>query len=40
MGWWGMSSNEISQEEWNQKVAEMINALDDDVLISLYDCHI
>lgn len=40
MGWFGMSSDEMSEDEWNQKVWEMINGLSDDTLISIYDCHI
>ena len=40
MGWWGISSNEIPKEEWQNKVWEMLTALPDDTLISFYDCHI
>lgn len=40
MGWWGISSNEMPEDEWQNKVWEMLNALPDDMLISFYDCHI
>jgi hypothetical protein len=40
MGWFGMSNDEITQDEWNTKVTELINALPDDAMLSLYDCHI
>jgi hypothetical protein len=40
MGWFGMSNDEISQDDWNKKVRETYESLDDDVLISLYDCHV
>lgn len=40
MGWWGVSTDECSEDEWNDKVWEMVNALPDDTLISFYDCHI
>ena len=40
MGWWGMSSDEVSQEEWNSKFWEMINSLDPETELTLLDCHI
>lgn len=40
MGWWGMSSNEMSQSDWNKKVSEMIMACDDETEFTLVDCHI
>jgi len=40
MGWWGMSSDEMTQEEWNKKQTEMFDELPDDTLISIIDCHI
>jgi hypothetical protein len=39
MGWWGMSSDDESQDEWNRKVNAMLDALPDDTLISVIDCH-
>lgn len=40
MGWWGISSNELPQKEWQNKVWKMVDALPDDTMISFYDCHI
>lgn len=40
MGWWGISTNEIPHEEWQNKVWELLQELPDDTLISFYDCHI
>lgn len=40
MGWWGISSNEKSDEEWSVLVKAKINEAADDSLFSLYDCHI
>lgn len=40
MGWWGMSSGEMKQGEWNEIVNEKIAEAEDDTLISLLDCHI
>ena len=40
MGWWGMSNDEMSQDEWNKKFWEMINSLDPETELNLLDCHI
>jgi hypothetical protein len=40
MGWWGMSNDEMSQDEWNKKFWEMINSLDPETELTLLDCHI
>ena len=40
MGWWGISSNEVDEDEWLAKFNEMLDSLPDDTLLSLYDCHI
>lgn len=40
MGWWGMSSNEMTQDDWNAKVIELLMGLPDDTLLTLVDCHI
>lgn len=40
MGWWAVSTNEIEQDEWNQKVLELIESVPDDTLFTLVDCHI
>lgn len=40
MGWWGMSHDAMTQDEWNKKFNEFIDSLPDDTLLSVYDCHI
>lgn len=40
MGWFGMSSGDVDQSEWNEKVRQMLASVSDDTLISIYDCHI
>lgn len=40
VGWWGMSDDKVSQEDWNRKVNEMLDALPDNTLITVVDCHI
>lgn len=40
MGWWASVSNEKNQSEWNSEVAKMIDELEDDMILSVYDCHI
>lgn len=40
MGWWGMSHDEVSQDEWNKQFWEMINSLPPDTELTLLDCHI
>lgn len=40
MGWWGMVSNEEDHAEWDRKFNEMFDALPDDTMISIVDCHI
>lgn len=40
MGWWGMSSNEMSQDEWNLKFWELIQSTPEDEILTLVDCHI
>ncbi|WP_410735950.1 hypothetical protein [Citrobacter koseri] len=40
MGWFGMSDDDLTQDEWNDKVSELIASLPDDTLLSLFDCHI
>lgn len=40
MGWFAMVSNEMDENEWNKKVNELLDTLEDDTLISIYDCHI
>lgn len=41
MGWFGcVSDMTMSQAEWNKHMREMVEALPDNTLISIYDCHI
>lgn len=40
MGWFGMAANEEDDLRWEEKVTNMLDALPDTTLISLYDCHI
>ena len=40
MGWWGVSTNEVDEDEWLAKFNEMLDSLPDDTLLSVYDCHI
>ncbi len=40
MGWWGMSNDKMSQAEWNQQVAKLLDELPDDTRITIVDCHI
>ena len=40
MGWWGISTNNKPQEEWDEHFWNMFNSLPDDTMIWLYDLHI
>nr|DAL75639.1 MAG TPA: hypothetical protein [Caudoviricetes sp.] len=40
MGWWGVSHDNMPDDEWVAKVQELIESLPDDALVSIYDCHI
>jgi hypothetical protein len=40
MGWWGMTSNETSKSKWTAQVAQLIDELPGETILSLYDCHI
>ena len=40
MGWFGMSTDSMTQAEWNRKVNELLDELPDDTLITIVDCHI
>lgn len=40
MGWFGISSNEMNEGKWTAQVAQMIDELPEDTMLSLYDCHI
>lgn len=38
MGWWGIVLNE--KDSWDIQFKELFNSIPDDVLLSVYDCHI
>lgn len=40
MGWWATVSNEKDKDQWNEEFTKLFDALPDDTLLSLYDCHI
>lgn len=40
MGWWGMSTNEMSDADWEQEFSKLVDDLPDDTLLSVVDCHI
>lgn len=40
MWWWAISTNEVSEEEWNDKVYELLTSLPSDTRITVIDCHI
>lgn len=40
MGWWACTSNEKDPQDWDKSFKEFIESLDDDVLLTVIDCHI
>lgn len=40
MGWFGMSSDELSKEQWQEHLTNYFNSVDDDVYLINVDCHI
>lgn len=40
MGWWACVSDEMSQEEWAEKFAELVDGLDPATPLTIVDCHI
>lgn len=40
MGWFGMSSDDVSSEDWAAEMIKMIRALPEDEFITVIDCHI
>lgn len=40
MGWWGTVSNEKDVDEWQRFVNKTIEECDDDMMITVVDCHI
>lgn len=39
MGWFGMSNDDMLQDEWNDEFWKLLATLDDDTLLTLVDCH-
>lgn len=40
MGWFGVSDDKMTQDEWNREFMEMLDSVSDDTLITIVDCHI
>ena len=40
MGWWGCVSDEKDKDAWKKEWWGLVNNVDDDTLLSIYDCHI
>lgn len=40
MGWWAIVTNEKEQDGWEAEFKKAIEKLDNDVLVTLVDCHI
>lgn len=40
MGWFGLSNDTVSEDDWYAKVREILDGLPDDALLTLVDCHI
>lgn len=40
MGWFGMVSNEQDKNAWDQQFNDMFDALPDDTLVTIVDCHV
>lgn len=40
MGWFGISNETVNDDDWNERIAEMLLGLPDDTLITAVDCHI
>lgn len=40
MGWFGFSTDHVSEEDWRAKVKEFIDGLPADALLTVVDCHI
>ena len=40
MGWFGISSKDKEPEQWSSEFHKILEEIPDDMMISLYDCHI
>lgn len=39
MGWWGMSDDKFTQDDWNREFHRMLSDLPPDTQLTLVDCH-
>jgi len=40
MGWWGIVTDEADEDVWHEQYSNLFNNLPDDIIVSVYDCHI
>lgn len=40
MGWWGCVKDEKEQDHWNEEFAKLFDAIPDDEIVTVVDCHI
>ena len=40
MGWWAIVTNEKDVDEWNKEFFKLVETLDDNLLVTVVDCHI
>lgn len=40
MGWFGVSSNEMNSDDWEEQFNELLDSLPEDTLLTIVDCHI
>jgi hypothetical protein len=40
MGWWGCVHDEKDQDLWNREFAKLLDSVNSNTLLSVYDCHI
>lgn len=40
MGWWGITTDEKEQADWNQEFSKLLDSVDEETVLSVYDCHI
>jgi hypothetical protein len=40
MGWWNTVSNEKDENKWNKEFNKLLDSINDETLLSIYDCHI
>lgn len=40
MGWWAIVTDEVSEGQWYRMFNDMLDALPDDTLLTIVDCHI